>query len=160
MMTNTETPASLLQADFPAQDEFVHDAISAWYERNDHVRCPFPATIREQLEENAKISFRHWLQSLEDKESSRMNVQEIIELFETILFHEATKLVQTDEEQITLLFPFMPRTGDVVRDPVKGEGMITRRKLEQNKDKKNILTVTVESATDKNTWQTSFELPV
>lgn len=152
----TET---MISEDHQAQVDFVQSTIKSWYDRNDHVRCPFPDSIRQQLEKKALLSFQEWIQALDPSKKNEMPLQEFVEIFESILFHDATQLVSNEDEQLTILFPFMPRLGDSVKDSTYGQGTIIKRKLEQKEDQKNKLTVTVSSDKDQQTWQTSFELP-
>lgn len=145
--------------DKQAQADFVQSTIKSWYDREDHVRCPFPLYIRKELEKKALLSFQQWTQALDPSKKNEMPLQEFVEIFESILFHDATQLVSSEDEQLTILFPFMPRLGDSVKDSTHGFGTIITRKLEQKEGQKNKLTVSIASYKDQQTWQTSFELP-
>lgn len=138
---------------------FVKEGIEYWYSSNSHVRCPFPAEIRTELEANTIVSFNTWVNELEEGEKNKISESEFVEMMEVIMFNEAINLVDDDDQRITITYPFMPRTGDSVNDNIKGKGTIAERKINTTKENKKLMEVTICSETTSETWKTEFELP-
>lgn len=138
-------------------NQFVHDGIAFWYNANNHVRCPFPDAIRETLEQQTTNSFSEML--LELDQTKQIELSELVEMLEVLMFNEAVKLVEDEDQQLTIMYPFLPRIGDIVNDEKNGKGEITERKSIVSKENKKSLEVTILSTTSKATWKTEFELP-
>jgi len=80
-------------------------------------------------------------------------------MLEVIMFNEAINLVEDEDQQITITYPFMPRIGDFVNDLNYGKGKIVNRKINSTKENKKLMEVSVTSETTSETWKTEFELP-
>lgn len=135
----------------------VMDGIDYWYANNSHIRNPFPIEIRESLEEQSTRAFEDIILALDLTQP--LEYSELVEMLEVVIFNEAIKLVDDEDQQLTIMYPFMPRIGDVVKDAEKGEGIINNRRNIITKDNKKRIEITVSSADESQTWKTEFELP-
>lgn len=139
------------------KSEMIEAAFEFWFKDNQHIRSPFPEYIRQKLKQNAVAKFSRWVNNLKSEAKDEMNEEMIAEKFEQILFEEAVKLVMTEDEKITLHYPFLPRIGDRVFDENNEVGLIQSRYIQQEKDH-GYLKVKLEK--ESKIWETSFELPV
>lgn len=143
-----------------AKSEMIQAAFDFWMgDGEKHIRSPFPAYIHHKLKPNAIDGFDKWLSHLKPDAKDEMNDEMFAEKFEEILFESAAKLVLTEDENITILYPFMPRIGDLVKDQNGKEGTIVDRSIKKEGDFKH-LNVSLSSATNGETWKSSFELPM
>jgi hypothetical protein len=138
--------------------ELVKETFEFWFSDKEHIRSPFPAYIHNDLKRISTERFFGWAKNLKDEAKDEMNEEMIGEKFEEIIFDVATQLVKTDDERITILYPFLPRCGDSVVDENQTQGRITDRWIERDNDKAR-LRVKFETA-DKTMRETSFELPL
>ncbi len=86
----------------------------------------------------------------------------VAEKFEEILFSEAMEMVKTQDERITLQYPFLPRVGDRVRHKDGGdhpESTVVDRHFSKEGNK-TFLKVINEPVEGGQRWSTKFELPV
>ena len=140
--------------------KFIEPGFDYWFKDHQHVRTPFPTDIKEQTRVRTTTIFMEWIEGLKESELKAMKEDEFVEMFETILFNEAIKLVETDEERLTISYPFMPRLGDVVKHKEHGMGKVMERKEVVNKENKTILELSVLSETSGALWKTEFNLAI
>ena len=100
------------------------------------------------------------MEGLKDPELNEMNDNEFVEMFETILFNEAFKLVENEDQQLTVSYPFMPRLGDKVNHSLYGQGEVIVRKAIISKENKKLFVLTVLSQETGKSWETQFVLSV
>ena len=136
---------------------FLGPGFEFWFADHGHIRSPFPCEIMDSVRKNTSRVFFEWISGFRDDEISALNENELVEMFETILFNEAIKLVEDEDQRLTILYPFLPRSGDRVDDPVNGPGKIVERKAAVSKDQKKTMTLVV-AALSGSTWETQFEL--
>jgi hypothetical protein len=152
---NTITPLTV------AQSEMVRQALRFWFEDQEHIRSPFPRHLQPMVAEKGSVRFAEWLNRLHEKAKDEVNDEVLAEKFEEILFQVGLELAQTEDERISLLFPFLPRIGDQVV-PTEGQGYqpsnVTARKLVGESDTK-YLHLSLREATDGQEWETQMELP-
>lgn len=140
-------------------ESFVKEGVNFWFSSKNHIRCPFPNEIREELIKLTTSSFNAWVNELEESEKNKITESEFVEMLEVIIFNEAINLVDDEDQQITITYPFMPRIGDFVNDLNYGKGKIVNRKINSTKENKKLMEVSVLSETTSETWKTEFELP-
>jgi hypothetical protein len=143
--------------------ELVEQTFNYWFADHQHVRSPFPDYIRIKLKEKSTKLFFNWVSQLDPKAKDEINDEIIGERFEEIIFETATGLVKTEDERITILYPFLPRMGDQIQnetnDSLKNESTVINRNLMKEGDL-SYLKIVLENATTKDNWETKFELPV
>ncbi len=143
-----------------ANSQMIEVAFDFWLGQNEeHIRSPFPEYIRHQLKPQSIEGFEKWINHLKPDAKDEMNEEMFADKFEEILFETAAKLVLTEDENITILYPFMPRTGDIVKDVDGKEGTIVDRNIKKDGDTK-FLEVSLINKENKESWKTSFELPM
>lgn len=157
-MTDKEFDIFIKEQDFIG-DDFFEESFKFWFTDNEQIRTPFPENIQEELKEKTFRTFMEWVFELKDEEKSKLENEEIVELFEMILFNQAMGMVKDEDQKITICYPFMPRLGDAVDDNDRGSGKVIGRKLDVEKDEKKYLTVELKSETDMQEWEVKFELP-
>ena len=136
--------------------ELVVQTFKFWLTDNEHIRCPFPDYIHKELKSQAILSFGAWAKSLNPKAKDEVNDEIVAEKFEEIIFETALKLVQKEDERITILYPFLPRLGDKLDG--KGDEII-KRTLIKEKDV-SYLKIRLINPDTLNEWETKFELPL
>ncbi len=141
--------------------ELVDETLKFWFKDNNHIRSPFPEYIRPNLKKNATKSFFRWTSNLNPKAKDEVNDEMIAEKFEEIIFEEAAKLVLTEDEKITIQYPFLPRLGDELsKSEVENEkSTVVDRNIYKEGDH-SFLKVKLEKQISKQKWETSFELPL
>lgn len=138
---------------------FIEPGINYWFSNHEHIRTPFPSEIRTELKRRTTSIFFDWIGGLKEQELSSMKDDEFAEMFETILFNEALKLVDDEDKKLTIAYPFLPRLGDLVNHGEHGKGTVTARKEVVSKDNKKLFELSVLSQQTGQTWETQFELP-
>ncbi|MCP4457196.1 MAG: hypothetical protein GY816_04085 [Cytophagales bacterium] len=139
--------------------ELVDQTFAYWFKDQGHVRSPFPEHIQPILRQKATDAFYDWASSLNPKAKDEVNDEIVGEKFEEIIFQTATELVSTEDERITLLYPFLPRKGDMIEKDDCPEGMVMiERELMKDGDH-TFLKVKLENKNSKEFWETKFELP-
>lgn len=151
--TDTEQIRSIIST------KFIEPGVEYWFTNHEHVRSPFPPAIRITLKERASVILFEWIDGLKETDLKAMKEEEFVEMFETILFNEAMKLVVDEDQQLTISYPFLPRLGDVVNHQKYGNGIIVTRKEILSKENKKLFELSVLSRESGNTWETQFELP-
>ena len=103
--------------------DLVEATFNFWFTDRDHIRSPFPHYIQERLKTEATAIFFEWVEGLDEKAEEEVNDELIGEKFEEIIFENAMKLVLTDDEKITIQYPFLPRVSDeIFRDEQSKNG--------------------------------------
>jgi hypothetical protein len=139
--------------------ELVEQTFKFWLEGDEIVRSPFPFYIHLELKEKATDRFYNWANGLKPEAKDELNDEAIGEKFEEIIFETALNLVKTEDEKITILYPFLPRTGDPLKNR---EGLIDSKVVDRDiikKDGNKHLKLVCEKTDSKEHWTTSIELP-
>ena len=139
--------------------KFIDPGFEYWFSNHEHVRSPFPSAIRNALKERVSNIFFEWIDGLKERELKAMKEDEFVEMFETLLFNEAMKLVEDEDQQLTIAYPFLPRLGDQVNHSLHGKGNLVGRKEIVSKENKKLFGLSVLSQDSGETWETQFELP-
>jgi len=142
--------------------ELVEQTFNFWFSDNEHIRSPFPDYIRPVLKDNSIKGFYNWVSKLNPKAKEEVNDEIISEKFEEIIFENALKLVLTDDEKITIQYPFLPRLNDEISNSEnmgEGKSIVIDRTLYKDGDH-SFLKVVMEKISTKKLWETKFELPV
>lgn len=141
--------------------ELVEQTFNFWFTDNEHIRSPFPEYIRPILKEKAVDGFFKWVTSLNPKAKEEVNDEMIAEKFEEIIFETALNMVITEDEKITIQYPFLPRLNDEIFANENHELksiIIDRALLKEGDD--SYLKVKAEELISKKVWETKFELPL
>jgi hypothetical protein len=139
--------------------EFFEEAFKFWFKDNEQIRTPFPEKIQPELREKTFRIFMEWVTELSEEEKSKQGNGEIAEVFEMILFNQAIGLVEDEDQKITICYPFLPRSGDVVDDKERGSCKVIERQIDVKEDNKKYLKLNLKSDSDSVEWETEFELP-
>lgn len=148
-----------LELDTVESSELVEQTFKFWFNDNDHIRSPFPDYIQRQLKLDATEKFFTWAKDLNPKAKEEMNDEMIGEKFEEIIFETASEMVKTEDERITIVYPFLPRIGDKLEDKGAVDSYVVDRAITKEGDNKS-LKMTLEKSDSKEKWETSIELPV
>lgn len=139
--------------------KFIEPGFEYWFTNHEYVRSPFPPATRVLLKERTSNLLFEWIESLKETDHKSMKEDEFVEMFETILFNEAMKLVEDDDQQLSIAYPFLPRLGDLVNHQINGNGkIVSRKEIVSNKNKK-LFELSVFSQKSGRTWEAQFELP-
>lgn len=111
--------------------DMVEHTFKFWFNDNEHIRSPFPDYIQPQLKKDATDLFFNWTKKLDNKAKEELNDESIGEKFEEIIFETATKLIKTEDERITIFYPFLPRLNDKFEDEANGDSLIIDRQLKK-----------------------------
>lgn len=151
-----------LQPNTLESSELVEQTFNFWFSDNEHIRSPFPEYIRPILKEKAVDAFFKWVSSLNSKAKEEVNDEMIAEKFEEIIFETAMGLVLTDDEKITIQYPFLPRLDDEIsnneEDNKQLSKVIDRSFLKEGDTP--FLKIKLENGITKEIWETKFELPL
>lgn len=142
--------------------ELVEETLKFWFTDNEHIRSPFPEYIQNQLRKNAIAKFYEWAASLNAKAKDEVNDEIIAEKFEEIIFENAIPLVLTEDERITIHYPFLPRLNDEIsssNDDVSEKSKVIDRVL-INQEETPYLKVKLEKIDSKEIWETQFQIPL
>lgn len=143
------------------QSEMISTAFEFWFGDKEHIRSPFPQYIREQLQMKTLDKFFDWTNKISERARKEINDEIVAEKFEEILFETATGLVKTEDERLTILYPFMPRIGDVIKpkdtSDEKESTVIDRFHLRRGDH--SFLKVKLRTVDSDKEWETEFELP-
>ena len=153
---------SSLTVDQLRASAMARQAFAYWFSDHGHVRSPFPQHMRDGLKEISLVAFSRWVAQLDAKAVEEMNEETAFGKFEETLFQEALRMVRSDDEALTLRFPFLPRVGDRIDGGAiegrTGNNFIrTRALVREGKDE--FLSVKVENESSGAHWETRFELP-
>jgi len=139
--------------------EMVEETFKFWFNTNEHIRSPFPDYIKEQVKKEATQRFYEWVSGLNPKAKDEMNNEMIGEKFEELIFESAITLIKTDDERITIMYPFLPRLGDKIKKENETDSVIIDRALLKEGDH-SYLKINLENMETKEKWETKFDLPV
>ena len=112
--------------------EFVEETFAFWYTDDNHIRSPFPDYIQARLKIDATEKFYTWVNNLKPEAKDEMNDEIIAEKFEEIIFEAALPLISTEDERISILYPFLPRVGDELADEEKKASIIADRIIKKD----------------------------
>ncbi|MBI2260003.1 MAG: hypothetical protein HYU67_14020 [Flavobacteriia bacterium] len=141
------------------KSELLEQAFQFWFNGQEHIRSPFPAYIQSELKVLATEKFEQWLKNLNEEAKDEVVDEIIAEKFEEILFEQAHQLVLTEDERLTILYPFLPRLGDQLKDDQGVESEIVDRMLHNDKDER-FLEIVCKRLEEGTKWTTRFELPI
>lgn len=142
--------------------ELVEETFRYWFSSHGHVRSPFPHYIHADLRNRSIEKFHHWILNLKDRAKDEINDEILAEKFEEIIFETGAALVLTNDEKLTITYPFLPRVGDKIFENLEqktGESTIIERDLVKENDQQ-LVRVKLQNDADKKVWETKFELPV
>lgn len=143
--------------------ELIEQTFKYWFSDHKHIRSPFPDYIHSKLKEKSTELFFNWVSQLDPKGKDEINDEIIGERFEEIIFETAIGMVKTEDERITILYPFLPRLGDQIQNETdndsKNESIVINRIIVKEGDV-SCLKIVLENVISKENWETKFELPV
>lgn len=148
-----------LDRDTLESSEMVEQTFKFWFNTNEHIRTPFPDYIKEQVKKDATEQFFEWASGLNPKAKDEMNSEMIGEKFEELIFESAITLIKTDDERISIMYPFLPRLGDKIQKENDTDSVIIDRALLKEGDQ-SYLKINLENIDTKEKWETKFDLPV
>jgi len=137
-------------------------AFDYWFSDNGHVRSPFPFYIHEELREKAISKFLSWTQQIPIKAKKEINDEIVAEKFEEILFETALKLVITEDEKLTIRYPFLMRIGDAIKVRGVDEKIAESKAIDRwffKKGDEAFMKVKLKNTVTGEEWETDFELP-
>ena len=140
------------------ENEMLDVSIDYWFSDHDEIRSPFPDYIKSDLRGEAIDKFMEWTSKLSVEARKEINDEILLERFEEILFECANKMVISDDEKITIKYPFILRVGDTVKDHKRPESIVTAREICQNGDE-ILLKIKLKECETNEIWDTTFELP-
>lgn len=140
----------------------IEAAFGFWFSDQEHVRSPFPYYIREKLRPLAIEKFLGWSSQISEKAKKDINDEILAEKFEEILFELAHSMVLTEDEKLTIRYPFLVRIGDTIlaKDAPagRGESKVMDRWFVKQGDHA-FMKVKLKNTTTEEEWETEFELP-
>lgn len=154
-MTDQKTPATLID------NTMLETAFKFWFNDNGHLRSPFPNYIREPLRMKALDRFFDWTNQIAEKARKEINDEIVAEKFEEILFETAAEMVLTEDEKLTIRYPFMMRLGDVV-NVKEGEKEVPSEVVNRSVIKRgdfSYMKVRLKNKENGTVWEREFELP-
>lgn len=142
--------------------EMIEAAFNYWFTDNLHIRSPFPFYIREQLKLESIERLIDWSNQISTQVKKELSDEIIAEKFEEIIFETALKLVLTEDEKITIHYPFMPRKGDKIKKK-NNAGIevycIVEDRTYYKKGDESFLKINLINTNSGEKWETEFELP-
>ena len=151
-------PPDVNHIDIPA---LIEDTFGFWFNDHVQVRSPFPHYIRKTLKEMSTGRFKQWLDRLDVETGRNLTEEKVAKKLEEIIFDMALVLVETEDEHITILYPFVPRIGDEIfedRYSNKGRSELIERQI-FGEGESAYLKVKARTIEDGKEWETQFELP-
>lgn len=136
--------------------DFIEQAFNFWFNDQNHIRTPFPTYIHSTLRMDTVEKFSKWLNGIHPDAKEEFNDEMIAEKFEEILFETAIPLIKTEDEKITILYPFLPRVDDKTMKDGQ-ENYIIERNLTVDGDFKSLEVTCLNPVTNEK-WKTSFDL--
>lgn len=149
---------NIIESDALKTSEFIEETFLFWYNDNEHIRSPFPDYIQSRLKIEATEKFYNWINNLKPEAKDELNDEAIAEKFEEIIFETSLPMILTEDERISILYPFLPRLGDALKDENGIESVITDRVIKKEEDT-NFLHLSCLNKATNDKWKTSFELP-
>lgn len=155
-----------LDRDTVESSELVEQTFHFWFNDREHIRSPFPTYIQQKLKQQATDRFYAWTSNLTDKAKEELDEPLVAQKFEEMIFETAYSLVMTEDEKITISYPFLPRLGDEIQDNAPGDlsglpgkSTIVDRAIVKEGDT-SFLQVKMQNTETGRTGETRFELPV
>lgn len=142
--------------------EMFEATFNFWFNDEKHIRSPFPLYIRDSLTKISIEKFLEWTTQIKDDAKKDLNDEILAEKFEEIIFENALKLVLTEDEKLTIKYPFLLRIDDRifvkgVNEEEKESKVIDRFVIK--KDDNVFLKVKLQNLSSGEKWETEFELP-
>jgi len=129
---------------------------------SDHgeVRGPLPDHVKDGLPGIAVKKHVKRINNLSDEIKETMKEELLMERLEEILFDEAYHLAKSEDDKITIRYPFMMRLGDMVVEKENGgvQSKIVKREIIKKGDEVFLKLFLTREITNEN-WDTTFELP-
>jgi len=141
--------------------ELVRQTFNFWLSDQGHIRCPFPGHIHGILREQATDKFYKWADNLHPEAKTEVNDEVVAEKFEELIFETAMDLVKTEDEKITLSYPFLPRLNDIIYEDMAtktGESKVVDRQIVKENDYIG-LKLKMAKTDSGEKWETEIELP-
>ncbi len=135
-------------------ESFLIDAFNFWLYDNENLRSPFPSYIHEPLMQNTFERVMHWAF---ERDAAQTNEDEISQIFQAIITEEGAKLVASDEERLSILYPDFPRVGDKTTVEARGKYTVSRRNL-ITKNNRLFLKVYLMNDITKALLETEYEI--
>lgn len=85
-------------------------AFRYWLEDHEALRSPFPAYMRELLQEHTFCHFMGWM--FQQPNPTVLTAEAVSEAFGTIIQTVGQALARTDDDRLTIQAPGLPRVGD------------------------------------------------
>lgn len=142
--------------------EMLEAAFNFWFNDDRHIRSPFPIYIRERLTEISTEAILDWANQISEDGKKEINDEIISEKFEEIIFETALKLVLTEDEKITIRYPFLLRIDDKIEAKNENEQVeesIVVDRLIIKKGDHTFLKVVLRNLSSNLKWEAKFELP-
>ncbi len=139
--------------------ELVEQIFHFWFHDHEHIRSPFPSYIHAELKSKATDLFYQWANGLNPKAKDELNDEAIGEKFEEFIFETGKSLVLSEDERITIQYPFLPRLGDPLQKDNKIDSKIIDRAIIKEGDTSYLL-IKLEQLETKKQWETKMELPL
>lgn len=159
---NTLEMEKKLRSQSYIEPEMIEAAFDFWFNDREHIRSPFPYYIREELRLNSTNKFLDWTLGLNEKARKEINDEILSEKFEEILFELAQKLVLTEDEKLTIQYPFLVRIGDVIEHKENTLGHVKSTVIDRSYLKRGdeaVMKVKLNDLETGEEWETEFELP-
>lgn len=93
--------------------DFFEGAFKFWFEDNKQFKCPFPEWMHDELKKRSYRKFMEWVIELEDE---KIKSQNLSDKYGDIVEEIALSLAETEDEKISILYPELPRVGDLFHD--------------------------------------------
>lgn len=142
--------------------EMINAAFDFWFNDNKHIRSPFPFYIRDNLRLTAIERFLDWSAKISADAKKDINDEILAEKLEEVIFESALGMVLTEDEKLTIHYPFLPRIGDPIKQtevPDSPESVVIDRWISKKGDH-SYLQVKSKNTLSGAIWETEFELPV
>lgn len=161
-MENTITLSERLTAQDFLDPAMIASALEYWFSDQEHIRSPFPEYMRRELATGSASAMLAWSSQLNEKARKEINSEMMAEKFEEILFDMGLKMALNEDEKISIRYPFMPRTGDILQtmegEIMKGASIVTGRRILKKGDRAFLVVALREEDTGK-AFENEFELP-
>jgi len=155
-----ENLSTLMETQQLVEPQMIKITLDYWFSDHNEVRSPFPDYMKEPLPLIAVKKYVNWINSLAEDIKESMKEELLMERLEEILFDEGYHLAISDDDKITIRYPFMMRLGDTVREKENGgiESRVIKREIVKKGDEV-FLKLMLERNGTNQTWETTFELP-
>ncbi len=134
--------------------KFINNAFNYVFSDSNEFRTPFPEYIRDELSYTTFRLFMEYAFKIKDNEIDKIRFSE---KFNEILIKVGLSLVKSEDERVSICYPFLPRVGDVAIAPNNKESIVRNRELITKKGKK-ILRIYMIAEDTKQVWDSDFAL--